>query len=269
MENKVTKNCKNSVRENMRVLVTNDDGIESEGLQYLYNYCSSRFKTYVVSSTAENSGKSHSITLYNPIFFKKIDNNKYVVDGTPIDCVKIALSEIFPDVEMVISGINLGLNIGPNIFYSSTVSQAVEAYLYGKNAIALSLQNKGIPVYSTAIKVLDKLINYILNSRLTDFCLSVNIPNIEYDLLKGVKVTAHAVPIIKDNFAKGVSPKGLKYCWVKNDPVLDKKRMKLLVNYNKWDMDIFAVQDGYVSITPLKPVMFDTQLAERLQDLKI
>lgn len=252
----------------MKVLVTNDDGIEAQGLQELYNYCSKKFTTYLVTSAVENSGKSHSITLYNPIFFKQHTENRYIVEGTPTDCIKIALSEIFPDVNLVISGINLGLNIGPNVFYSSTVSQAVESYLYGKNAIALSLQKKGKPRYSTVIKVLGRLIDYVSKIRLHNFCLSVNVPNLEYNQLKGIKVTAHAVPIIKDNFAKGTSPKGLRYCWVKNDPVLDKKRMKFLINDERFDIDIDAVNSGYVSITPLKPLMFDRTKAEKLKDLK-
>lgn len=253
----------------MKVLVTNDDGIEAEGLWELYNYCSNKFTTYLVTSGCENSGKSHAITLYNPIFFKKCDENRYIVEGTPTDCVKIVLSEIFPDVDMVISGINLGLNVGPNVFYSGTISQIIEAYLYGKNAIALSLQKKGKPRYSTVLKVLDKLMNYIAKIRLYNFCISVNVPNMEYKKLKGIKITTHAVPIIKDNFAKGVSPKGLRYCWVKNDPVLDKKRMKFFISDNRFDLDIDAINAGYVSVTPLKPLMFDKSNADKLKDLDI
>ncbi len=253
----------------MKVLVTNDDGIDAQGLQELYNYCSKKFTTYLVTSCGESSGKSHAITLYNPIFFKRYDKNKYIVEGTPTDCVKVALSKIFTDIDMVISGINLGLNIGPNVFYSSTISQALEAYLYGKNAIALSLQKRGKPKYSTVIKIFEKLIEYIIKIRLHNFCISVNVPNLEYNELKGIKITTHAVPIIKDNFANGISPKGLRYCWVKNDPVLDKKRMKFLITDERFDIDIDAISSGYVSVTPLKPLMFDGEKADKLKDLKI
>ncbi len=248
-------------------MLTNDDGIDSEGLHELYDFCKNKFETYIVTPAGDKSGKSHALTLYEPIFYRRVNNNKYIVEGMPTDCVKIALSRLFPDISLVISGINLGFNIGPNVFYSSTVAQCLEAFLYGKNSIALSLQRSRSPKYATVIKVLDRLLNYIAFKKLNNFCLSVNVPNIEYRLLKGIKVANHAAFIIRDNLVNGVSPKDKPYFWVKKDPILNRKK-KLLIKDEKFPLDVDIVNDRYVSITPLKPVLFDEDKINELKDLE-
>ncbi|MFN7181158.1 MAG: 5'/3'-nucleotidase SurE [Planctomycetota bacterium] len=250
-------------------MLTNDDGIDSPGLFHLYNYCKKRYQVYIVAPATEKSGKSHAITLYEPIFYSKVNNNKYIIEGTPTDCVKIALSELFPDVSLVISGINLGFNIGPNVFYSSTVSQCLEAFLYGKNAIALSLQSSSHPQYSTAIKVLDKVLSYVENNSIDNFCISINIPALKYNQLRGIKVANHAVTIMRDDLLKGLSPRKKPYFWVKNDPLFNKKDKKFLTRNEKFPLDINIVTNRYVAITPLKPILFDEEKVSDWYDLKL
>lgn len=237
-----------------RVLITNDDGFESEGLHVLAEAMSEIADVTIVAPTTEKSACGHSLTLTRPLRFVQIRDDFFKLDdGTPSDCVYLALNALFDEnskPDLVVSGINIGANLGEDITYSGTASAAMEAVLQGIPAIAFSqVYKKGLGEidYLLAKKVAKELAYRVLNE---DFplgnrkFLNVNIPPISVDNFKGYKI-AKAGKRIYGNEAKAYNnPRGDEYYWIG------------LPSY-KWqsseanDCDLSAINDEFVSITPI------------------
>ncbi len=232
----------------MKILLTNDDGIFSDGLRFLWKYLEKRYKLYVVVPETEKSATSHSINLSNPIRVKKIKFNKsfcYLVSGTPVDCVKIGIKELIKEkIDMVVSGINSGPNLGMDILYSGTVSAASEGAILGIPSISVSIADYKNFNFKTGAELTFKIIEKIKSIKFPkDTILNINIPNRKMNEIKGIKITYQSESRFNEEYEKRVDPRGNIYFWLKGS-----------FNEIKEEegSDVNAVKNNYVSITPIK-----------------
>ena len=241
-----------------KILITNDDGFDSKGLEALLQALQPIAEVIVVAPTTEKSACGHSLTLTKPLRFVELEKNFYRLDdGTPTDCIFLSLTKLFekdkkPD--LVISGINIGSNMGEDITYSGTASAAMEAVLQGIPAIAISqvysdnkesIKKHGYELAKQSIvKLVEKIFNekYPLPKRKF---LNVNIPPIDEKECKGFKVTRAGNKKYSFHSEVHHNPRGLEYYWI-GLPNLDWMETK------GHTTDFEAVHDGYVSITPIQ-----------------
>jgi len=239
------------------ILLTNDDGIDAEGIYALYKSFKNdgRFDVKVVAPNKETSAVGHAITVFRPI--SVVENYQdgeffgYAVDGTPADCVKLAVGAILdkpPDI--LVSGINRGGNMGENVIYSGTVSAATEGTLCGVSSIAVSVDDLINPVYGYASEFALKIALKILkNGGLPrGTLLNVNVPSLGKENVKGTRITVQADIGFKDDFVKRQDPRGRDYYWM-NGEFIERDISK--------DSDYNAVKNGYVSVTPIHYDMTD------------
>ena len=202
----------------MRLLLVNDDGIHAEGIQRLAKELEKDYELVIVAPDDERSAQSHALTLRKPLVVKEVElggikSKAYSVSGTPADCVRIAIDKLLPEpVDMVLSGINRGLNVGMDVLYSGTVSAAIEANMYNIPSIALSAQwEDGNINYDITVKygklILEKLRDQLLNNNMI---ISVNTPLLKDDQVKGIKVckiggVVYDYYIMEDGKIKGES----------------------------------------------------------------
>jgi 5'-nucleotidase len=232
-----------------RILITNDDGIHSEGLLRLEQALSEIGDVYVVAPSSEMSGASHSLTLARPLRIRKIDARHWSVDGTPTDCVTLALNKILsPDEQpaICVSGINYGGNLGDDASYSGTVAGALEATILGVPGIAVSLVAREKFDFTEAAKIAVTATSKALQEGLpSGTLLNINVPNTE---IKGLKITRqgikHARPIITEH----IDPRGKAYYWIGEEH---------LSPHADDGTDYQAIEHGYVSVTPLRADMTD------------
>ena len=227
------------------ILITNDDGIDATGLRHLYGALKKVGKVYVVAPDRKRSATSHSLTLHKPLRVERVKRDWYHISGTPTDCVNLALNTIVnkkrPD--LLVSGINLGANLGDDVTYSGTVSAAIEGTLLGIPSIAVSVDGRGKMEYAAAAGFTVKLACLVMEKGMPeDTLLNVNVPNLPAHEIKGVKITQQGKRIWEDSVVQRVDPRGEKYYWIGG-------------NYLGWrreeGSDIHAVKNGYISITPL------------------
>ena len=228
-----------------RILITNDDGVYSEGLRLLARALAPLAEVTVVAPDREQSATGHSLTLNRPLRLQKIEENWYAVDGTPTDCVNLAVLWLLKDrkPDLVVSGINLGLNLGDDVTYSGTVAGALEAALLGIPGIAVS-QQRTLDTYDFSAAALAgaQVAALVLQNGLTPrTSLNINVPSVQS---KGMRATFQA----KRNHVTVVSPR--------MDP-RDKPYYWIEEGEDSWEphdrSDYQAVKDGYVSVTPLQP----------------
>jgi len=230
------------------ILVTNDDGVHSEGIKALAEALAQLGDVTVVAPMQEASAIGHALTLRRPLRIESIAPKTFGVDGTPTDCVNLAISHVLgrkPD--LIVSGINKGWNLGDDVTYSGTVSGALEGALLGIPAIAVSTQNKGrrnLFEFGSAAKAAATLADLVLDRGMPKFMfLNVNAP---YGPSKGFRITVQArrnhITVVDER----VDPRGGAYYWIEE-------------GQNEWEphdrSDYQAVRDGYISVTPLEPDM--------------
>ena len=192
----------------MKILISNDDGYQAAGIQILINELKKIADLIVVAPDRNRSGSSSSLTLDKAVKVTKVDDNIYYTDGTPTDCVHIALTGLInftPD--LVVSGINHGPNMGDDTIYSGTVAAAMEGYLLNIPSFAVSMGNDNPKNFITAAKVTDDLIKLYNKKKFTSTLLNINVPDIPYNSLKGIEITRlgkrHAAePAIKSDEKK-------------------------------------------------------------------
>jgi 5'-nucleotidase len=245
------------------ILITNDDGIDAPGLRILFNIMKEFGEVIIVAPDKQQSAVSSALTIQRPIkVFPKYLNNEligYAVDGTPTDCVKIALFTLLdkkPD--LIVSGINHGLNTSINVLYSGTVSGAIEGMLMGINSIAISHQSHSYDKNLDGAKfVLKKVVQEILNNRnIEKILLNINIPDIDPKEIKGIKVTKLSNSQWIDKFEKRLDPWGNTYYWFTGE---------YIINDNSEDCDDRAIENGYISITPLSINFTDYENLNKLK----
>lgn len=183
----------------MRILITNDDGIYAEGIKLLVDWAKKLGDITVIAPKVEQSGKSHAINFTEPVEIKKIDLfdgiDAYEVASTPADCVRFGINALVGKFDLVLSGINKGMNIGTDIVYSGTVAAIFEAGQFGHNAIAFSTSHDGLP---DAAKHLDKAYNFIVENNLFDTNPIYNV-NIPADA-DGIRLTRQGAAYFTDRF---------------------------------------------------------------------
>lgn len=242
------------------ILITNDDGIQSEGIIKLYEELKSYHKVVVVAPDRERSAISRALTLYRPLRVEKVASDKFSVDGTPTDCVNLAINCLFKhQIKMVVSGINKGGNMAEDITYSGTVSAAMEGLLLGVPSIAISLAARENFIFETPAKIAANLVKKVLKRGLPyDTLLNVNVPNVPFDDLKGVKITRMGKKRYSDNIIEKKDPRGKKYYWLGGEEI----------GYEKLgDSDMEAVSEGYVSISPIHLDLTNYSAMESLRDV--
>jgi len=230
------------------ILITNDDGIESLGLKEIIKIIKKITTNYIVVAPESNcSGYGHSITLSRPIRLNLVSKNFYSCDGTPTDCIMIAISKILKNrkPDLIISGINIGENIGDDVTYSGTVGAAFEGSLLNIKSIAISKirpEGKEKDNWKVIRKFIPNIIINFLDSTKNSNLLNVNVPNISEKDLKGIKYTILARRKPKGNFISRKDSKGVPYYWLTTER--SKEKIKL-------NTDIWAINNNYISITPL------------------
>lgn len=237
------------VEEMTRILLTNDDGIHSEGLQALERTLREVGDVFVVAPASEMSGASHSLTLSRPLRIRKIDDRHWTVDGTPTDCVTLALHKILNEDELphlCVSGINHGGNLGDDATYSGTVAGALEATILGVPGIAISLVARDHFNFAEAARFTLLAVRKILAEGLPEgTLLNVNVPNTE---VKGVKVTRQGIKNARPVITEHIDPRGKPYFWIGEQ----------YFRSNAEDgTDYRAIEEGYISVTPLRSDMTD------------
>jgi len=241
-----------------RILVTNDDGIFSEGIKLLAATLREIAEVIVVAPDREQSASGHALTLTRPLRMQKVEENWYAVDGTPTDCVNVAVTQVLKTLpDLIVSGINKGWNLGDDVTYSGTVAGALEAALLGIPAIAVSLKATRsaydfAPAARVAAAIADAVLRKPLPSRTF---LNVNVPAGEPN---GYRVTVQAKRNHVTSVAERIDPKGRPYYWIEE-------------GQNEWEphdrSDYQAVRDGYISVTPLQPDMTAYALLDTIEEL--
>lgn len=228
-----------------KILVTNDDGIYSEGIIVLAKALRDVGDVLVVAPDREKSAIAHSLTLHRPLRVEKIKKNFYAVDGTPADCVYLGVNTILPRCpRLIVSGINKGGNLGDDVTYSGTVSAAFEGTLLGIPSFAISLVSRSHFKFQTAARFAAKVAQYIIKRGLPKGTfLNINVPNLDEKEIKSYKVTRQGHWTHNGNaVVEKVDPRGKKYYWIGSEQLVFEKG---------WGTDFEAVSNSYISITPL------------------
>ncbi|MDD2446896.1 MAG: 5'/3'-nucleotidase SurE [Tissierellia bacterium] len=247
----------------MKILLTNDDGIMADGIYILAKELEKEHDITIVAPETQKSAQSHAITLHRPLIIKEVKLNglkskAYSISGTPADCVRAGIEAIVDDkVDLVMSGINLGLNSGMDILYSGTVSAAVEANIYGIPSIAISAEYmKGIANYNIsakyALKVLEKTASKLLK---TNIVLNLNTPYDLNDVNKELKLSSIGGPILDYYFIEDTE-NGEKALTLKG-----RKKAELVEG-----TDRYFLAKGYATITPLKYDLTNYDLLKSCED---
>ena len=246
----------------MKILVTNDDGIYSSGIYALWDVAKEFGEVTLVAPNAEKSAVGHGITISKPLYLTEIDQGSgykgYAVSGTPADCVKIGIKKIMkskPDI--LLSGINIGSNLGNNIIYSGTIAAAIEGAVVGIPSIAFSVDSFNLNSFETCKAVVRKVVNlYLDNNPPIGTILNVNVPNCSFGDLKGYRITVQGKQYFDDNFDERIDPRGRKYYWMIGEMVDNDKSL----NY-----DGNAIRNNYVSITPTNFEMTNIEYLDQLK----
>ncbi len=250
----------------MRILLTNDDGIHAPGLAALSQALTSEHELLIVAPEAEMSAVGHAITLTSPLRVRETYKNGtffgYAVTGTPADCVKIAVQELIEEApDIILSGINLGANVGVNILYSGTVSAATEGAFLGVPSAAISLATLRRPDFTFAAQFSRKLIPFIMECQLRDgTALNVNIPALPPHKIKGVCLTRQDLSRFKERFEKRNDPRGMVYYWLAGEKIVEEGIP---------DNDLTALRAGKITITPIHYDLTCESELERLRQLSL
>lgn len=229
----------------MRILLSNDDGYFAPGLACLAQHISTVADVVVVAPERDRSGASNSLTLDRPLNLRNAANGFYYVNGTPTDCVHLAVTGMLDaQPDMVISGINAGANMGDDTIYSGTVAAATEGFLLGIPAIAISLAGKELAHYETAARVAVGLVQRFKQEIHTrPWLLNVNVPDLPYEQLNGTSVTRLGKRHKAEPVVKGLNPHGQTVYWVGAAGKAQDAGE---------GTDFYAISQRQVSITPLQ-----------------
>ncbi len=250
----------------MNILLTNDDGIDSEGLILLKKHFEKTDNVFLIAPQKEQSCSSHSLTMHYPLRAFEYGRNNFAVDGTPTDCVLLGINKIFQNVkfDLLISGINYGGNLGDDITYSGTVAAAMEGCLFGITSIAVSLvvdfdKKPQYVNYDSAVFYLDKVIAMMKSIKnFKDCFLNLNIPDLPLEKIKGLKITTQGKRTYKDVIVENKDPRGKKYYWIAGTPVNPG---------NNSNSDLHAIENSYASLTPLHLDLTNYKYVEILKNL--
>lgn len=250
----------------MKILLCNDDGVHAEGIWALQKRLAEKHAVEVVAPDRERTAASHAITLHAPIRFDRIAINgrghAYAVSGTPADCVKLALTAILdgrPD--MVISGINPGANIGVDINYSGTFAAAREATFFGIPSLAVSIAAKRPSCYDEVAEFILKFSEVVWREGLPrGTLLNINVPDLPMARLRGVRFCKQHIGLLNQGMEKRVDPRDRAYYWYGTN---------VSVQEGDPELDVVALGNRYIAITPIKCDMTDYQLFQSCKEWNI
>lgn len=248
------------------ILVTNDDGITAPGIANLIRLMKSLGNVVVVAPNSPQSGKGHAITLEDPLRVHSVDIfsdvEAYECSGTPVDCVKLAKNVIFKNrtIDLCVSGINHGSNAGVNILYSGTMSAAMEASLEGIDSIGFSLLDYSFDaVFEHADNFILSIVKAVLDKKLAGSqLLNVNIPKDSEIGIQGVKICKQGDGMWEEEFIKSEDPRGNDYYWMSG---------KFVTKKHAEDTDLWALENGYISVVPSTSDLTDYSQIEPLKYL--
>ncbi len=246
----------------MKILLTNDDGIYTKGIEVLYEHLDKDHEVLVVAPETEQSAVGHALTLTDPLRVKPLNRNGtffgYAVKGTPADCVKLAVNELMqPPPDLVVSGINLGANVGINVIYSGTVSAATEGTILGVPAIAVSINTFRNADFKPAARFVRLLTLQVERHGLPPHTsLNVNVPAIPEKEIRGVRVARQGITRFVEKFDRRVDPRDNVYYWqCGSTPPLEEDK----------DTDASALARDFIAITPIHHDLTNYDFLESLR----
>lgn len=244
----------------MKILISNDDGYLAPGIAALADALSAIAEITVVAPDSNRSGTSNALTLDRPLSVYKAANGFYFVNGTPSDCVHIALTAIMESKpDLIVSGINQGQNMGDDTLYSGTVAAATEGYLFGVPAIAFSQVDKGWICLDSAARIAREMIIRGFPSLDHPFLLNVNIPNLPYEKLNGIRTARLGKRHTSEPVIRAKDPHGREIYWI-GPPGAAKDAGE--------GTDFHATSEGYISVTPLQVDLTNSrQMNQLMADL--
>ncbi|KAF1084668.1 5'-nucleotidase SurE [Sporotomaculum syntrophicum] len=261
----------------MRILISNDDGINAPGLKTLRESLASLGEVLVVAPDRERSGAGHGITTYKPLRTKKVTFSDgtfgWAVNGTPADCVKLAVEALMPEKpDIVVSGINLGANLGTDVLYSGTVSAAIEGLINDLPSVAISLASFDSTNFSEAASFASYIVpNLIeLSKDIKHILVNINVPP---GKPRGIRLTRLGMRRYINVFDKRTDPRGNVYYWMAGKPLDTSHELKTIqsvVDNNPHldvDIDVEAVKNDYISITPLHFDLTDFYAIEQINKM--
>lgn len=251
----------------MKILVSNDDGITAQGIKSLISSLAFEHDIYVVAPDRERSAAGHSLTLHSPIRVEELENQfgakkVWVTNGTPGDCIKIAISSLLSEDELpdvVISGINHGPNLGTDILYSGTVSCALEAAMLNYPSIAVSLASMSHETlyFNAAAKFICRFLPRLKNITFPKkTILNINTPALEEEDIAGVEITKLGTKMYTDSYEKRIDPRGKAYYWLAGE---------LTSKHQEDGSDIAALKANRISITPITFEMTHKEVLKELE----
>ena len=245
--------------EKIRILITNDDGYHSEGIIALENALSEVGDCYVVAPESEMSGASHSLTLARPLRIRQIDGRHWTVDGTPTDCVTLALNRILSEEErphICVSGINPGGNLGDDATYSGTVAGAMESTILGVPGLAFSLVATRSHDFNESANVAKQIVEKVMNEGLPlNTLLNINVPK---GVPKGIRITKQGFKNARPVISEHIDPRGKPYYWIG-------EVREGFHSDDEGGTDFEAIEEGFVSVTPMRSDLTNYQAIEELQ----
>lgn len=247
----------------MRILVSNDDGIHAAGLKALIQNLQGLGEIFVAAPDRERSATGHGITVDRPLRIKTVRMpvevaHAWAVDGTPADCVKLAVDDLLPaPPDLVVAGINQGPNLGTDVLYSGTVSAAIEGVINGFPALAVSLASYDSRDFSIAGCFVREIVPLIFKNKLPrDTLLNINVPP---GPPRGRRITRLGSRRYVNIFHKRTDPRGRVYYWMAGEP-MD------LIDENNCDTDVGAINEQCISITPIQLDLTDYHALDRVRD---
>ena len=247
----------------MRILCTNDDGYRALGIKVLASAARGLGWVTVVAPDREQSATSNSLTLHHPLRVRRSTDGALVVDGTPTDCVILAVNELMDEPpDLCLSGINHGSNMGEDVLYSGTVAGAMEATVIGIPAIAISYTGDAFEDLTAWEDVVASVLRGIIeqNDFPPDTLFNVNLPPIDPTRVKGIRITSLGKRRYSDSLTKALDPSGREYYWIGGGEV-------------SWtgaeDSDFTAIREGYVSVTPLHLDLTNYKLLEEIRGWRL
>lgn len=241
----------------MRILISNDDGVLSSGIRILSQAMAKLGEIEVMAPDRNRSGASNSLTLLRPLRVRRLENKFYSIDGTPTDCVHMAMTGYFDEpFDIVVSGINEGSNLGDDVLYSGTVAAAMEGANMGLPAIAVSLEGRHAVHYTSAAEITAQLVQKLqLDPLPKQTILNVNVPDLPLNEIKGVEITRLGTRHRANQLHKARDPRDQDIYWIgESGPE----------NEAGPGTDFYAVAHGYVSVTPLQLDLTHYKVFEQL-----
>ena len=255
-----------SMKQSRTIFLTNDDSYRSKGFEAAIEIARKFGRVIAVAPDAPQSGKSQAITIYSPLYLRKVrdeeDVTVYSLNGTPVDCVKMAFDHLLCDekIDLAISGINHGSNAAVNVLYSGTMGAAIETTFYNIPSIGLSLTDHDLDAnFEGAIKYGTQIIEAVLadDTLPRSLCLNVNVPNIPCEEIKGIRTSRQTKGYWREEFYKRTDPHGRDYFWLTGAFSNAEPQAE--------DTDEWALANGYVSVVP---VQIDLTAYEQIEQLK-